>query len=40
MRDLTRNDLGQLTLTLDDGNTHVGIVPVRAHPLSAPDEGV
>ena len=40
MRDLTRNDLGQLTLTLDDGSTHVGIVPVRAYPLSAPDEGV
>lgn len=40
MRDLTRNDLGQLTLTLDDGTTHVGIVPVRAYPLSAPDEGL
>ena len=40
MRDLTRNDLGQLTLTMDDGSTHVGIVPVRAYPLSAPDEGV
>ncbi|MDX9843761.1 MAG: DUF1854 domain-containing protein [Aquabacterium sp.] len=40
MRDLTRNDLGQLTLTLDDGSTHVGIVPVRAYPLSAPDEGL
>lgn len=40
MRDLTRNDLGQLTLTLDDGTTHLGIVPVRAYPLSAPDEGL
>ena len=40
MRDLTRNDLGQLTLTLDDDTTHVGIVPVRAYPLSAPDEGL
>ena len=40
MRDLTRNDLGQLTLKLDDGMTHVGIVPVRAYPLSAPDEGL
>ena len=40
MRDLTRNDLGQLTLTMDDGSTHVGIVPVRAYPLSAPDEGL
>ena len=29
MRHLTRNDLGQLTLTLDDGRTHTGIVPVR-----------
>ena len=40
MRDLTRNDLGQLTLTLDDGTTHLGIVPVRAYPLGAPDEGL
>lgn len=40
MRDLTRNDLGQLTLTLNDGTIHVGIVPVRAYPLSAPDEGL
>ncbi len=40
MRHLTRNALGQLTLTLDDGRTHTGIVPVRAYPLSAPDEGV
>ena len=40
MRHLTRNDLGQLTLTLDDGRTHTGIVPVRAYPLSAPDEGL
>lgn len=40
MRHLTRNALGQLTLTLDDGRTHTGIVPVRAYPLSAPDEGL
>ena len=40
IRHLTRNDLGQLVLTLDDSSTHTGIVPVRAYPLSAPDEGL
>lgn len=40
IRHLTRNELGQLVLTLDDGSTYTGIVPVRAYPLSAPDEGL
>lgn len=40
IRHLTRNELGQLSLTLDDGSAHVGIVPVRAYPLSAPDNGL
>ena len=40
LRQLTRNALGQLVLTLTDGSTHTGIVPVRAYPLSAPDDGL
>lgn len=40
IRQLTRNALGQLVLTLADGHIHTGIVPVRAYPLSAPDDGL
>lgn len=37
--ELRRNAFGQLELTLA-GETHVGIVPVRAFALTAPDEGL
>ncbi len=37
---LHRNALGRLVLTTADGQTHEGIIPVRAFPLSAPDEGL
>jgi len=39
-RDLQLDAFGRLVLTDLDGNSHVGVSPVRAHPLSAPDEGV
>ena len=37
---LSRNPFGQLVLTDGQGQDHVGVVPVRAHPISAPDEGL
>ena len=37
---LTRNSFGKLVLTLADGVSHEGVVPVRAFPISAPDGGV
>ncbi len=37
---IERNPYGRLVLTLDDGTVHEGVVPVRAFPLAAPDEGV
>ncbi len=37
---LQRNPFGRLELTTADGETHVGVVPVRAFPISAPDEGI
>jgi len=37
---LTRNSFGKLVLTLADGSSHEGVVPVRAFPISAADEGV
>ncbi len=37
---LQRNAHGRLVLRLPDGAEHVGIVPVRAFPIGAPDEGV
>jgi Domain of unknown function (DUF1854) len=39
-RALSRNAFGRLVLTDADGVEHVGVNPVRAHPISAPDEGV
>lgn len=36
---LSRSPLGQLVLTLKDGTRHEGVVPVRAFPIAAPDEG-
>lgn len=38
--DLHRNPRGRLVLTAPDGHVHEGVTPVRAFPLSAPDEGV
>jgi hypothetical protein len=37
---LTRNAAGRLVLTGSDGESHVGIVPVRAFPISAPADGL
>lgn len=37
---LERNAFGRLVLTDDTGQTHVGVVPVRAFPIGAPDEGL
>lgn len=37
---LTRNPAGRLLFTASDGRVHEGVVPVRAFPISAPDEGL
>ncbi len=37
---LTRNAAGRLVLTDAQGVSHTGIVPVRAFPISAPEDGV
>lgn len=37
---LHRNPFGRLVLTTADGSTHEGVVPVRAFPVAAPDEGI
>lgn len=37
---LERNAFGRLVFTGTDGLAHVGVVPVRAFPIAAPDEGV
>jgi hypothetical protein len=37
---LTRNPFGRLVLTEAGGEDHVGVVPVRAFPIGAPDEGL
>ena len=37
---LQRNTFGRLVLTEEDGQAHVGVVPVRAFPIGAPDEGL
>ena len=34
---LQRDAFGRLVLTVDDGQSHEGVVPVRAYPISAPD---
>ncbi|MDN3921257.1 DUF1854 domain-containing protein [Roseateles violae] len=39
-RQLSRNAFGRLVLVALDGGEHVGVNPVRAHPISAPDEGL
>lgn len=37
---LQRDAFGKLVLTDAQGQAHVGVNPVRAHPISAPDEGL
>jgi hypothetical protein len=37
---LKRHASGQLVLIDASGDAHVGVVPVRAFPLAAPDEGI
>lgn len=37
---LHRNPHGQLVCTDAQGQVHVGVLPVRAFPITAPDEGV
>jgi hypothetical protein len=34
---LQRNGFGRLVLIADDGQSHEGVVPVRAYPISAPE---
>ncbi len=37
---LSRDSYGQLVLTAQNDEVHVGVVPVRAFPIGAPDEGI
>lgn len=37
---LTRNAFGRLVLTTAEGVAHEAVVPVRAFPIAAPEEGV
>lgn len=37
---LSRNAFGRLVCTLADGGVRVGVLPVRAFPLTAPDDGL
>ncbi|VVD83758.1 hypothetical protein PCA20602_01264 [Pandoraea capi] len=37
---LSRNAFGRLVLTDAEGVAHEGVVPVRAFPIAAPDEGL
>lgn len=38
--ELARDTFGRLVLTDAQGDRHIGVTPVRAFPLSAPNEGV
>ena len=38
--ELSRNAHGRLQLRLPDGTEHVGVLPVRAFPIAAPNEGI
>ncbi|GAB3478408.1 cyanophycin metabolism-associated DUF1854 family protein [Polaromonas eurypsychrophila] len=38
--ELVRHASGRLLLTDSSGQQHVGVVPVRAFPIAAPDEGI
>lgn len=37
---LQRDSYGRLVLTAENGERHVGVTPVRAFPIAAPDEGL
>lgn len=37
---LSRDAYGQVVLTAQNGDTHTGVVPVRAFPIAAPGEGI
>ena len=37
---LTRDAFGRLLITLPDGTVHEAVVPVRAFPIAAPEEGI
>lgn len=37
---LQRDSYGQLVLTGQNGERHAGVVPVRAFPIGAPDDGI
>jgi hypothetical protein len=37
---LIRNPFGRLVFTGADGEAHEGVVPVRAFPIGAPDDGI
>ncbi|WP_073212736.1 DUF1854 domain-containing protein [Massilia sp. CF038] len=37
---LSRDSFGRLVLTAEDGEVHVGVSPVRAFPIQAPDQGI
>jgi hypothetical protein len=37
---LTRNAMGRLVYTDGAGRVHTGVVPVRAFPIAAPDDGL
>ncbi|HJV52246.1 MAG TPA: DUF1854 domain-containing protein [Noviherbaspirillum sp.] len=37
---LQRNPFGRLVFTSAEGEVHEGVVPVRAFPIAAPDEGL
>lgn len=39
-KQLSRNAFGRLVLVDLQGIEHTGVSPVRAHPISAPDEGI
>ena len=37
---LQRDAFGRMTFTGSDGETHEGVVPVRAFPIASPDQGI
>lgn len=38
--DLQRNAFGKLVLSTPDGQTHEGVMPVRAFPIQSPERGI
>ena len=37
---LSRNSFGKLVLTIEEGEVHEGVSPVRAFPIQAPDKAI